>query len=148
MFRLALVDDFLFLETSNMRRSSYKNIGYPLGCSKSELASALGEGDFVLFNDTEKVGFIRIKAMFEGLAYLDMHLLNDNADRAVEAITLWLSSEYDVGKYYVQLLPYETLEMDCLKRLGFNQEARLTKQLFVEGVYYDLLMMGSEDKRV
>lgn len=147
-FRLATVDDFFDLESSNLKRSSYKNLAYPLGCSMSELDSALGDGDFVLFNKMTNVGFFRIKAMFEGIAYLDIHLLCEGVDDEIQAVLNWLAEHYDLGKYYVQLLPYELLEIDCLKRLGFTEEARLRNQLFVEGSYYDLLMMGSEDKRV
>lgn len=147
-FRLAKVDDFLDLETSNLKRSSYKNVGYPLGCSMSELDVALGDGDFVLFNETSIVGFIRIKAMFEGIAYFDLHVLSDWSDVDVQAVMNWLADEYDLGKFYVQLLPYELLEIDCLTRLGFKEEARLSKQLFIDGSYYDVLMMGSEDQRV
>ncbi|PMN65710.1 hypothetical protein [Enterovibrio norvegicus] len=114
----------------------------------SELDSALGEGDFVVFNDTINVGFIRIKAMFHGIAYLDFHLLSSMADKEVQSVLSWLSEHYDIGKYYLQLLPHEQLELDCLTRLGFTEEARLRDQLFVEGTYCDLIMMGSEDKRV
>ncbi|MDD1791733.1 N-acetyltransferase [Enterovibrio sp. ZSDZ42] len=157
-FRLAALDDFIDLESSSFKCSSYKNLAYPLGCSKSELDSALGDGDFVVFNDTAKVGFIRIKAMFSRIAYLDLHLIGDfidgdfadvdTADGDIQAVMGWLAAQYDIGKYYIQLLPSEQLEIDCLKRLGFTEEARLKSQLFVEGTYYDLLMMGSEDKRV
>lgn len=147
-FRLATVDDFFDLESSNLKRSSYKNLAYPLGCSISELDSALGDGDFVLFNKNTNLGFVRIKAMFEGIAYLDIHLLCEGVDNEIQVLLNWFTEHYDLGKYYVQLLPYELLEIDCLKRLGFTEEARLRNQLFVEGSYYDLLMMGSEDKRV
>ncbi|WP_407333585.1 N-acetyltransferase [Enterovibrio sp. 27052020O] len=115
----------------------------------SELDSALGDGDFVVFNEKKtKVGFVRIKAMFEGIAYLDIHLLHDFADSPLQAVMSWLSEHYHLGKYYIQLLSNEQREIDCLARLGFTEEARLGKQLFVEGAYCDLLMMGSEDNRV
>ncbi|WP_394209470.1 GNAT family N-acetyltransferase [Enterovibrio calviensis] len=149
LFRLATVDDFLNIESSNLKCSTYKNLAYPLGCSMSELDAALGDGDFVVFNDKKtKVGFVRIKAMFEGIAYLDIHLLHDFADEHIQAVMSWLAEQYHLGKYYVQLLPNEQREIDCLTRLGFSEEARLRNQIFVEGAYYDLLMMGSEDKRV
>ncbi|CZF83016.1 hypothetical protein GCE9029_03581 [Grimontia celer] len=147
-FRLATLDDFLDLESSSFRYSTYKNLAYPLGCSKSELDSVLGEGDFVVFNNSTKVGFVRIKSVFEGIAYIDVHLLCDAADEDIKGVMEWLAENYNLGKYYVQLLPNEKLEIDCLKRLGFTEEARLKDQLFVEGAYYDLLIMGSEDKRV
>lgn len=147
-FRLATVNDFIDVTPSRFRCSSYKNSAYPLGCSMSELDSALGEGDFAVFNDTINVGFIRIKAMFHGIAYLDFHLLSGMADKEVQSVLSWLSEHYDIGKYYLQLLPHEQLELDCLTRLGFTEEARLRDQLFVEGTYCDLIMMGSEDKRV
>ncbi|WP_028025712.1 GNAT family N-acetyltransferase [Enterovibrio calviensis] len=114
----------------------------------SELDAALGEGDFVVFNEDRKVGFIRIKAMFEGIAYLDIHLLSDSAGDDIQAVMNWLGEHYELGKYYIQLLPSELREIECLTRLGFSEEARLKEQLFVEGAYHDLLMMGSEDKRV
>ncbi|KXF80729.1 hypothetical protein ATN88_08540 [Enterovibrio coralii] len=119
-----------------------------MGCSKSELDSALGEGDFVVFDNAKKIGFIRVKAVFSGIAYLDVHLLCDFADDDIQAVLNWLSEHYDIGKYYIQLLPYEQQEIECIKRLGFTEEARLKSQLFVEGQYHDVLMMGSEDKRV
>ncbi|MDD1780580.1 GNAT family N-acetyltransferase [Enterovibrio sp. ZSDZ35] len=147
-FRLAAVDDFIDIESSSFKCSSYKNLAYPLGCSKSELDSALGDGDFVVFSDTAKVGFVRVKALFSRIAYLDLHLLCDVADDDIRAVMNWLAAHYDVGKYYIQLLPNEQREIECLTRLGFAEEARLKKQLFVEGAYCDLLMMGSEDKRV
>lgn len=147
-FRLATVDDFIHLESPSIKCSSYKNSAYPLGCSMSELDAALDNGDFAVFSDTTTVGFIRIKAMFEGIAYLDLHLIDGIADKEVQSLLNWLAENYHIGKYYMQLLSHEQLELDCLTRLGFTEEARLREQLFVEGAYYDLLMMGSEDKRV
>lgn len=147
-FRLATVDDYLDLGSSGFKCSTYKNLAYPLGCSQSELDAALGDGDFVVLSETTKVGFLRIRAVFEGIAYIDVHLLCDSADENIKFVMNWLARNYSIGKYYVQLLPHEQQEIDCLKRLGFTEEARLRDQLFVEGAYYDLLMLGSEDQRV
>lgn len=149
-FRQAKLSDFTPLETPDLARSSYKNIAYPLGCSVSELDVALGKGDYALEDDRASVvGFTRIKAMFEGLCYLDVHLLReDGADDALDDLLCSLEDTYDVGKYYVQLLPYEQRERNCLKRLDFVEEACLREQIFLDGRYHDLLVVGSEDNRV
>ncbi len=132
-----------------MVRSSYKNLGYPLGCSTSELDSALGDGDFTLHNEQQIIaGFMRVKALLQGICYLDIHLLSDSANRIVDEMLHTLAVNYQVGKFYVQLLPYEHREITCLTSLGFTEEARMKGQLFIEGEHHDLLMMGSKDNRV
>jgi hypothetical protein len=151
-FRRTLLDDFIRLDTTELRRSSYKNLGYPLGCSCSELDAALGDGDFALESSQgQVVGFVRIKAMLARICYFDLHLLADadaDADCGLEALIARLSADFRIGKYYVQLLPYESREIACLERQGFTEEARMRAQVFVDGGYYDLVMMGSPDNRV
>lgn len=144
------MDDFAAADPSAMISSSYKNIAYPLGCSKSELNVALGQGDLALESkEFGLVGFARVKAMLEDICYLDLHLLADEGvDDVVGELLNGLEEEYEIGKYYIQILPYEARERGCLERLGFSEEARLQEQIFVGGEYHDLLMMGSVDTRV
>ncbi len=142
--------DFQNFETPDIRISSYKNLGYPMGCSATELKLAMGNTDFVLRDSsTDIVGYTRLKAVFEQLCYFDFHLLKaKTATPLLEVFLDKIKLEFDVGKFYVQLFPYEHIEINCLLELGFTEEACLTKHVFVDGQYVDLLMLGSKDSRV
>lgn len=149
-FRSTRVDDFIQLDAPGLGRSSYKNLGYPLGCSHSELDAALGDGDFALeSSEGPPIGLVRVKAILAGICYFDFHLVRpEAAEGPLQALMERVGADFGVGKYYVQLLPYEHSEIACLERCGFTEEARMREQIFVDGTYYDLIMMGSADTRV
>ena len=147
-FRQATAEDFVGLDAPELMHSSFKNFSYPLGCSISELDTAMGDGDFAFIQSETLVGFTRIKGAFGGIAYLDLHLLADDCEPLVEELLIYLGENYDIGKYYILLLTHEQRELACLEKLNFSEETRLKEHVFIDGEYHDVLMMGSVDYRV
>lgn len=116
----------------------------------SELETTLGENEFVLLDGRKQIaGYVRIKSLVQRICYLDIHILgSEKSDKALSNLLIFLRNEYEVGKFYVQIFPFEETELQCLSDLGFTEETRLLEHTFVDGRYRDLVMLGSTDYRV
>lgn len=146
--REVTLDDFETIDMPKLSASSYKNVAFPLGCSRTELESVLGEGEYALLDDTSKVvGLARIKALFSGIGYIDLYLLESGVESIVDQLLIQLGGEYGIGKYYIQVLESEKKEQTCLENIGFTAEVKLREHLYINGRYQDLVMMGSKDCR-
>lgn len=144
MIKRTKVADFKSLRNLEMLNSSYRNLGYPMGCSESELEAALEEGHLTLSTRNDGIaGFARIKSLAAYNCYYDFYLQVDlNADEIVEELHEHILEFIDVNRFYVQLLPYEKREISCLERVGYRLEATLERQIFINSSYHDLLIMG------
>lgn len=146
-FRVSKFSDYSEQQNERLANSSFKNIAFPLGCSRSEFKISLDNKDISLLNGSnEIVGFIRIKNIMLTHSYLDFFCLNDekSCSKALNKIQKHIVKNYKVNKFFIQLLEHEKLEQSILEINNYEREASLRKHIWLNGSYKDVYIYGSQ----
>lgn len=146
LFKIANYSDFEKLQSDRLGDSSYKNMAFPLGCSRSEFDLNLDDREISLLDHTGKIiGFVRIKSVMHTHIYLDVFCIDDEeaCAKSLKALQNHLMVSYATKKFFVQLLSHETLEQQCLKSNGYEREASLSEHVWQKGAYQDVYIYGS-----
>lgn len=144
-FRVAKYSDFETLESDRLALSSYKNIAFPLGCSRSEFKMTLDDSELCLLEKGNVIGFARIKSIMFTHIYLDIYCVDETKGfaKALSKLQDYLIKEFGVDKFFIQLFDYESLEIDSLISNEYTLEATLKNHVWLKGEYQDLHIYGS-----
>lgn len=145
-FRPTTLDDFSKTSYRGLSISSYKQTAFPLGCSSSEFELSLDEREVTLFQEKSRpVAFFRIKNATETHLFFDLFCIGGVTDciEPLDELMLYLLTSYRVNKFFIQLFEHETMEQSLMTHHGFQEEARLTNQVWLQGRYQDVIIMGS-----